>query len=186
MKVNLATGDIVAMGSYSGIDFMPGADFVGGDWYASSYDGTSLLTIDTTTGNLTTIGNIGLVINGLAYDATTDKLYGCAYDDVSANSILYEINYYTGAYTQIGTIGAGVMIGIAANSHGNLYGVNISDDALYSINKTTGAGTVIGALGYDIVYAQDIAFDKDNDKLYGTLYATEGLLGSIPICIYLK
>lgn len=178
VKVNLATGDIVAIGSYSGTDFMPGADFVKGDWYASSYDGTSLLTIDTTTGNLTTIGNLGLVMNGIAYDATTDKLYGCAYDG-SANSILYEINYYTGTYTQIGTIGAGVMIGIAANSHGNLYGVNISDDALYSINKTTGAGTVIGALGYDIVYAQDIAFDKDNDKLYGTLYATEGLLGEI-------
>ena len=178
VKVNLATGDIVAIGSYSGTDFMPGADFVGGDWYASSYDGTSLLIIDTTTGNLTTIGNIGLVMNGLAYDATTDKLYGCAYDG-SANSILYEINYYTGTCTQIGTISAGIMIGIAANSHGNIYGINIFDDAFYSINKTTGAGTVIGALGYDIGYAQDIAFDKDNDKLYGTLYASEGLLCEI-------
>lgn len=178
VKVNLATGDIVAIGSYSGTDFMPGADFVGGDWYASSYNSVSLLTIDTTTGNLTTIGNLGLVMNGLAYDATTDKLYGCAYDG-SANSILYEINYYTGTCTQIGTIGAGVMIGIAANSHGNIYGINITDDAFYSINKTTGAGTVIGALGYDIGYAQDIAFDKDNDKLYGTLYASEGLLCEI-------
>lgn len=178
VKVNLATGEIVAIGSYTGTDFMPGADFIRGDWYASSYDGKSLVKIDTITGNLTTIGNLGLVMNGLAYDATTDKLYGCAYDG-SANSILYEINYYTGTYTQIGTICAGAMIGIAANSHGNIYGINISDDALYSINKTTGAGTVIGPLGYNISYAQDIAFDKDNDKLYGTLYATEGLLCEI-------
>jgi hypothetical protein len=178
VKVNLATAEIIPFGSYTGTDFMPGADFIRGDWYASSYDSVSLLTIDTTTGNLTTIGNLSLVMNGLAYDATTDKLYGCAYDG-SANSILYEINYYTGTCTQIGTISAGIMIGIAANSHGNIYGINISDDAFYSINKTTGAGTVIGALGYDIGYAQDIAFDKDNDKLYGTLYASEGLLCEI-------
>ncbi|HQP90784.1 MAG TPA: hypothetical protein PLK51_07360, partial [Bacteroidales bacterium] len=175
VKVNLATAEIIPFGSYTGTDFMPGADFIRGDWYASSYDSVSLLTIDTTTGNLTTIGNLSLVMNGLAYDATTDKLYGCAYDG-SANSILYEINYYTGTCTQIGTISAGIMIGIAANSHGNIYGINISDDAFYSINKTTGAGTVIGPLGYNISYAQDIAFDKDNDKLYGTLYSAGGLL----------
>ncbi|MDI3544788.1 MAG: hypothetical protein PWQ43_880 [Rikenellaceae bacterium] len=179
VKVNLATGDIIAIGSYTGTDLIPGADFIRGDWYASNYDTESLITIDTTTGNLTTIGNLGLIMNGLAYDATTDKLYGCAYDDGSANSILYEINYYTGTCTQVGTISAGIIIGIAANSHGNIYGINISDGSLYSIDKTTGAGTVIGALGYDINYAQDIAFDKDNDKLYGTLYATEGLLCEI-------
>jgi hypothetical protein len=178
VKVNLATAEIIPFGSYTGTDFMPGADFIRGDWYASSYNSVSLLTIDTTTGNLTTIGNLSLVMNGLAYDATTDKLYGCAYDG-SANSILYEINYYNGTYTQVGIISAGIMIGLAANSHGNIYGINISDDALYSINKTTGAGTVIGPLGYNISYAQDIAFDKDNDKLYGTLYATEGLLCEI-------
>jgi len=178
VKVNLATGEIVAIGSYTGTDFMPGADFVRGDWYASSYDGKSLVKIDTITGNLTTIGNLGMVMNGLAYDATTDKLYGCAYDG-SANSILYEINYYTGTCTQVGTISAGIIIGIAANSHGNIYGINISDGSLYSIDKTTGAGTVIGALGYNLNYAQDIAFDKDNDKLYGTLYASEGLLCEI-------
>ena len=178
VKVNLATGDIIAIGSYTGTDLIPGADFIRGDWYASNYDTESLITIDTTTGNLTTIGNLGLVMNGLAYDATTDKLYGCTYDG-SANSILYEINYYTGTCTQIGTISAGIIIGMAANSHGNLYGINISDDALYSIDKTTGTGTLIGALGYNLNYAQDIAFDKDNDKLYGTLYATEGLLCEI-------
>lgn len=71
------------------------------------------------------------------------------------------------------------MIGIAANSHGNLYGISISDDALYSIDKATGAGKLIGPLGYDISYAQDIAFDRDNDKLYGVLYAGEGLLAEI-------
>jgi len=178
VKVNLATGEIIPIGSNTVTDLIPGADFIRGDWYASNYDTESLITIDTTTGNLTTIGNLGLVMNGLAYDATTDKLYGCTYDG-SANSILYEINYYTGTCTQIGTISAGIIIGMAANSHGNLYGINISDDALYSIDKTTGTGTLIGALGYNLNYAQDIAFDKDNDKLYGTLYATEGLLCEI-------
>jgi len=177
VKVSLATGDIVPIGSYTGTDFMLGADFIKGDWYASSYNGKSLVKINTTTGNLTTIGNLGLVMNGLAYDATTDKLYGCAYDGL-ANSILYEINYYTGACKKIGTICPGNMIGLAANSHGNIYGINITNNSLYKINKTTGAGTVVGALGHDINYDQDIAFDKDNDYLYCTLY-TEGLLGVI-------
>ncbi|MFA5492769.1 MAG: T9SS type A sorting domain-containing protein [Bacteroidales bacterium] len=177
VKINLVTGDMISISTYTGTDFMPGADFINGDWYVSSYDGKSLLTIDTTTGNMTTIGNLGLAMNGLAYDVITDKLYGCASD--GTNSILYEINYFNGTTTQIGTIFSGSMIGIAANSHGNLYGISISDDALYSIDKATGAGTLIGPLGYDISYAQDIAFDRDNDKLYGVLYAGEGLLAEI-------
>ena len=174
VKVNLASGDIIPIGSYSGTDFMPGADFIQDEWYLSSYDSKSLLTIDTTSGDMNIIGNMGYAMNGLAYDVTTDKLYGCA--SVSGNSILFEINYYNASVTQIGTICSGSIIGIAANSHGNLYGINITDDKLYKINKTTGAGTAIGSLGYDISYAQDIAFDRDNDNLYGALYADNGIL----------
>ncbi|MDI6833458.1 MAG: hypothetical protein QMD02_06415, partial [Bacteroidales bacterium] len=150
VKVNLATGEIVPIGSNTVTDLIPGADFIRGDWYASNSNSNSLLTIDTTTGNLTTIGNLGLAMHGLAYDATTDKLYGCAYDEIDTSSILYEINYYTGTCTQIGTICDGVIIGIAANSHGNIYGINIANDTLYSIDKTTGEGTKIGALGYNL------------------------------------
>ncbi len=171
VKVNLATGDIIAIGSYTGTDLMLGGDFINGQWYASNGGTYDLITIDTTTGNITTIGNMGVNMIGLTYDITSDKLYGCATSGTS--SILYEINYNNASVTQIGTICDGTIIGIAANSYGNIYGININDDNLYKINKTTGEGTVIGPLGYNINYAQDIAFDRDNDNLYGALCRDE-------------
>ena len=55
---NLVTGDMISI-SYTETDFMP-VEFHKGDWYDSSYDGKSLTIA--TTGNMTTIGNLGLAI----------------------------------------------------------------------------------------------------------------------------
>ena len=55
------------------------------------------------------------------------------------------------------------------HNSGELYGITLSDE-LVKINKETGAGTVVGPL-VDLNYAQDIAFDRDFDILYGTLYS---------------
>jgi hypothetical protein len=51
-----------------------------------------------------------------------------------------------------------------------MYGVDIAADTLVRIDKTTGAGTVVGSIGFDANYAQDLAFDKDNNVLYLAAY----------------
>ena len=69
----------------------------------------------------------------------------------------------------------------SCDAEDNLYGIDLIYDNLLSINKETGAATVIGSLGIDINYAQDIAYDRDNNILYGTLYTSSGGLYTIDV-----
>jgi PKD domain len=148
--------------------FLSGGDFVADVWYACEYSTTNsnIWTIDETTGTMTLVGASGALLNGIAYDDSTDTLYGVSSTD------LYTINKATGIATHIGAMGnvGAVMIGIASDGLGHLYGEDLGDDYLYSINTGTGAATQIGPLGVNIAYAQDMAIDKDDGSCYITGY----------------
>jgi len=153
----------------SATDFLAGGCFVGDIWYVCEYSASSnsnIWTIDETTGAMTLVGASGAGLNGIAYDDAADVLYGCSSTD------LYTIDQATGASTLVGAMGnaGSVMIGIACDSSGNMYGEDLGDDNFYSINTATGAAAIIGSLGIDLNYAQDMAYDKDNDICYITGY----------------
>jgi len=166
----------------SNLNFIAGADFVNSQWIGAEYNSggnSKIYDIDINTGATTLIGATGVSITGLAYDVTTSTLYASTY--ANSASSLYSIDEYTGASTLIGPMGSasGLIIGIACNNNGDLFGISLND-TLFSINKTTGTATPVGPLGIDIAYAQDIAYDRDNNILYGTLYTAQGgLLGQI-------
>jgi hypothetical protein len=149
-------------------DFLSGGDLVEDVWYACEYNTASsnIWTIDETTGTMTLLGASGVALNGLAYDDSTDTLYGCS------STSLYSIDKATGVASLIGAMGngGGTMIGIASDGVGNLYGEDLGDDNLYSINTVSGAATIIGSLGVDLNYAQDMAIDKDDGTCYITGY----------------
>jgi hypothetical protein len=63
--------------------------------------------------------------------------------------------------------------------NGNLYGIDLENSSLNTIDATDGAGTFIGSVGLDLMYAQDIGFDRINNILYGTLYDTASGLYTI-------
>jgi hypothetical protein len=155
--------------------WMAGGDIANGVWYTVSYsaaNNSGFYSVDQTTGVHTLIGSTGYGMTGLAFDVTTQTMYASGYTGSVSN--LYTINIATGAATLVGQINAGIVIGIASDAIGNIFGVDLVSDALISINKTTGAQTVIGPLGVNINYAQDIGFDRDNNILYGALYTTSG------------
>jgi hypothetical protein len=154
--------------------WMAGGDWANGVWYTVSYsaaNNSGFYSVDHTTGNYTLIGSTGYGMTGLAYDVTTQTMYASGYTGSVSN--LYTINMATGAATLVGQINATIVIGIAADASGNIFGIDLSD-ILISINKTTGTPTTIGPLGVNINYAQDIAFDRNNNILYGALYTTSG------------
>ena len=180
VSITLPDGTLTSIVA-SAEDFWAGADWADGVWYAVQYNSNNLLTADPATGTPTTIGAMTPYdFTGLAYDVTTGIMYASGYD--GSNSLLYTVDLETAATTLVGTILSGsLVIGIACDADGNLYGIDLSNDNLISIDKATGAGSTIGSLGININYAQDIAFDRDNDILYGTLYTTSGGLYEIDV-----
>ncbi len=177
IKLEIPDGDINLLLAESKF-FMSGGDFVGPTLYMVSYpeDGSSnLYTIDTATGLYTLVGKTNSELQGFTYDVSNGIAYGNSLTD------LYSIDLTTGNSTLIGPINNNSIIGIACDADGNLYGIDINDNNLYSINKLTGAGTIIGNLEMDIIYAQDIGFNRETGKLYGTLYTNTGGLYEIDV-----
>jgi hypothetical protein len=175
VKINLATGAITTIQQIGDSNsFMAGADFVRGRYLSVQYGTNTLYAVsgDGTLENLTSYPVGVNTITGLAYDAVNDKIFVC--DSDGASSRLFEIDPDDYSINLIGTICNEIVIGIAADASGALFGITLNNDNLYSINSATGVGTMIGSLGVDINYAQDIAYDRTNNILYGTLYSSSG------------
>ena len=136
-----------------------------------------LVEIDPDTGALVrTIGPVGHIVNGLAWDRTTGTLYGSAAVHGTYNGLL-EISLDTGAGTPIGVHGWGLgdtwgpdddaaaVTNIAVNSSGQMYGWwDPNQDDLVAIDKSTGVATWVGESGVG-TFANGLAFDS-SDTLY--------------------
>ncbi len=67
-----------------------------------------------------------------------------------------------------------VMIDIAIDCSGRMYGHNITDDSLYHINTDDLTTTHIGNHGLPANFAQGMDFDKRDGKLYAWIYTGAG------------
>ena len=160
--LDLATGVLTQTGN-TGIT-PAGLGEIGSTLYTAS-GGTGLYTVNTLTGKLTQISNLGL--NGNDFNTLGSTITGLYALDDSFN--LYSVNPVTGAATLLGP--TGVATGLASSSIGfslstgstTLY---FEDDFdLYSLNTTTGKGILIGQSG-----APGIGFNSlvsENGTLYG-------------------
>jgi hypothetical protein len=97
-------------------------------------------------------GDFGLAffITGLALDPVSGKVY-VAGNDVFSDSYLGQVNFKTGEVTSVGTIAGEIVVDIAFDGAGQLYGLTDNGNgttphALLRINKTTGAATVAKVL----------------------------------------
>jgi hypothetical protein len=119
-------------------------------------------------------------LNSLTYDTTTELWFGCDATNV------YTIDITTGITSIIGPLEtSNIIIGIACNLAGEMYGYDVlwtGDSTLFSINKDTGEATAIGSMGYGFIYAQDCAFDRDNDILYIAGYFNDGSPSALLTC----
>jgi hypothetical protein len=177
--------DWINVADLTGTAYFAG-DFVGGDFsqvYVIDYYLNELHSLDTLTGDDTTIGAAiplaGHVWTG-ATGAADGTLYASSTDDLSSH--LYIVNTDTGATTTVGQItNASVIIDIAINGSGQMYGVDISTDNLVKIDPSTGAGTVIGSIGFDADYAQGMDFEDVSGVLYLAAFNTTTTQGELRI-----
>lgn len=153
-----------------GMDFDPTASTL----YIHNNLTGELGTMSLTTGAFTGIGVISGLNTGEALTGITIAPNGTAY--VSTAVSLYTMNLATGAATLVAPFtGAGtLMIDIAADRNGLLYGHDIGTDSLYLIDATTGVSTLIGAHGLAANFAQGMDFDWSTNTLYATIYTGAG------------
>lgn len=165
-------------------DKISGGTWVDGVWWCCEYtpvSNSNIWIIDHATGDMTLVGDSGSSegLHGLAYDDSEGTMYACGATN------LFTINMTTGAATIVGSFGisGSVMIGIACDGYGNMYGEDLHTDSLYSINPKTGSAALIGLFGLDLNYGQDMAFDKESGICYLSAFTVhEGNEGALYTC----
>lgn len=153
----------------------------------------TLVRINSTTGAAQVVGSTGLdnmAEGDLAYDRTTDSLYGM-YHLAGGQRKLFTVNASTGAATALPSSLAGDPSAMAFDAAGNLYVIDTALAKLHTVNKATGATLTtlslsrsLGAVaGMAVDPATGIFYVADGDSggtdhLY-TLDPTTGLLTDI-------
>jgi hypothetical protein len=133
--VDLNTGVFTSVGS-TGLRLV-GLGGYGGTIYGGVDGGSTLYSVNTSTGALTTIGTGNIVYRG--FGSTMSGLYA-----FGANGDLYSINPANGVATDIGPTGlsfGGTVMGMSSGSN-TLY--LTKNNSLYSLNTTNGSATLIG------------------------------------------
>ena len=173
-------GDLVARNIFAGA-------FIGNDFsrqYAIDDCCGNFLTIDTATG-LPSI-NLGRVQRdpsqlarfwGMTWDSTTGNLYTVVSNTFSifANTRFFLVRLDRGhevvavVIGELPSIAQGVaMFGIAVDSIGRMFGIDVLGDRLFAIDKNTAQISPIGPLGF----SANGALGFDFDDATGTLYLT--------------
>jgi len=176
-------------GTFSRLNPIAGDDFLGGaanvgaaSGYGIMYTTSMVVSYDTATGLLTDVGTLtppaGASWIGMTYDPIAQKLYGVAADD--NNSYIAELNIQALTYNTIATI-PGVIIGIACNGDGNIYGIDLINDVFGKYNIATATFSAVGPLGFDANYAQSLEFDYETGKLYFAAYNNTSSTGELRV-----
>ena len=118
-----------------------------------SDSGGRLGTVDVATGATVVLGNMGVAMTDIAFDAS-GHLFGTDFDN------LYSINPTTAAITLIGSMGVTDANALVFGSDGTLYEAGNSGNGLRSVNTATGATTVLGSIGFSS--GGDLAFNGGN------------------------
>ena len=106
-------------------------------------------------GSTALVANAGINIGSIAFDPTTNELYGTGKVIVGAKDKVYKIDLVNGGNTLIGNTGFNVTTNsIEFDADGNMYGIigaPTEESELISIDKTSGVGASIGMMGYNEV-----------------------------------
>lgn len=157
--VDVATGSVSVIGNM-GVQMTDLAFDPSGNLYGISF--TNLYQINSTTGQASLVGGLGLTgANALVF-GTDGTLYAAANNTTN----LYSINTVTGAATSLGSTGF-LSEGDLAFNGGNLF-LSSTTDQLIQVGLNPVSGTVIGAFGVPDVFGLGTELaNGGNGILYG-------------------
>ena len=132
--------------------------------YAVVYGSSNLYMIDRASGALTDLGALSgstpSAFNDITVDVTSGILYGTGDDNLYAIDPVGMTSTFLG-----GHVNSSVMIGIACDVDGDLWGYDIGFDWFYSIDKFTGLATDVGSIGFNASFAQSMLYDETTDNI---------------------
>ena len=139
--------------------------------FCVNFDG-SFNRINIETGAITLVDTLeaqeGEGWEGLAYDESTQTLYGIAtVCSGSGATSLYTIDPITATATFVGAdnkLTCGVAV--AADASGQLFAIGVRNDALVQINSTDGSQTLVGTLDYAANFSQGMDIDPSDGTCY--------------------
>jgi hypothetical protein len=98
-------------------------------------------TVDSDTGAVSIIGDLGVVLTDIAFDPT-GNLFGISFTN------LYSVNADTGATTLIGAHGVSGGNALVFGADGTLYSAGDTSADIFTIDPTSGATTSLGTTGF--------------------------------------
>lgn len=118
------------------------------------HDSTGNLgTVDTTSGEVSLIGNMGAVMTDIAFD-TSGELFGITISD------LYNIDPATATSSFIGSHSVPGGNALVFDTNGTLYSAGSSGTGLYTIDPSSGSTSSLGNMGF--TSSGDLAFVDDD------------------------
>jgi hypothetical protein len=141
--------------------------------YALNNSTQELGIVDLNNGVFTAIGpsipGTGETLTGLTIHPITNEAYVSTTDLTTGK--LYSVNLASGALALIANVtNMPLLIDIAINPFGVIYGHDIGTDSIYIIDKVTGSSTLVGPTGVDANYSQGMDFDNTDGTLYAWIY----------------
>ena len=175
VSIDVTTGIATDIGSV-GIGAVSGMTFDGsGTLWGATINNQQLVTIDTATGAGTAVGDIeGELfdrLHGLAYDPSTDTLFGVT-DFGSGETIdhvtsLVRVDRDTADITFIDGFGFDGSEALAFESQsGLLYGVESDTDLLITVQPVDQSSTTVDPIGVTTIVG--LTHDVNGDRLFGT------------------
>jgi len=156
-------------------DYLTAGTWVNNAWYGIT-NSNLLLKISHYDATIDTIGNTVPGISGMAYDYSSNALFG-----ITPNGTLYDIDIETGSATYVGSSNYnGSFVNLACDLNGILYSVSLTNDNLYQISPSYSNNSVgIGPIGFNAHYAQDMEFDHNTGVLVMAAYNLDSGSGEI-------
>ncbi|MDP8289090.1 MAG: carboxypeptidase regulatory-like domain-containing protein, partial [Candidatus Electryonea clarkiae] len=182
----LVSFDVDIPSSFTTLGPITIGDFLAGDFLSGVNDFITAVcsiddafgTIDITNGVFNQVGTLpttgSLIWEDFSRDPTDGTLYGI--QTHGYESYLFVIDPVNVTATLVGPIGFEIMISLAIDGDGNMWGVDIDDDVLVSIDKRTGVGTEVGPVGFTANYAQSATWDPVSGNVLLAAYSTIGEL----------
>ncbi len=144
-------------------------------WFALAKN--KLISVDTLTGNRVTMCDLDRKIVSIAFDYSSNTLYGIANE--GNEGFLYKISIATGFTKLVGACQTGIISHIACDKTGNIFILSKSDNYLYSLNKKIGIGNKIGALNISVNDIKDMEIDRNSGFGYLSVFYPGNFEGEI-------